>query len=189
MPDVKAMQAHALATLPVFYAQVEQTFAFLPATYHYLLHEQRVESSSFFPDARAQVIYLGDKVEVDIVWGFASAAIFVTLVELQLPGVSPSKRYGWGEVAGAARAIRLESLAAVRGHGDDPDFLLGDIDRVDGRSTNKRFKLLENNLSGVVDGLARATERYASDILRGDTSIFSEVMAYHTEKRRALGHW
>jgi hypothetical protein len=76
----------------------------------------------------------------------------------------------------------------VHGHADDPDFLLGDSYQEGGRITNKRFKLLQSDLAGVLDGLARATERYASDILRSDLSIFPEVQAYCDEKPWPWGH-
>jgi hypothetical protein len=64
---------------------------------------------------------------------------------------------------------------------------IGDSDQVGGRITNKRFKLLQSDLPGVLDGLARATERYASDILRGDLSIYPEAQAYRDQKPWPMG--
>jgi len=81
-------------------------------------------------------------------------------------------------------AARLYTLAEMRGHADDAAFLLGDTDRVDGRSINARVKVVQANLRGVLDGLAVATERYAADILRGDTAPLAEAMRSYT---RTLG--
>jgi hypothetical protein len=198
MPDDKAMRAHGQAMVETFFTQVEQAFAFLPAAYHFTLHERRSDSleakpsdtQETFVDAEAVDVYLSDHLEVDLTWGFAIATMRVTFVELLAPGVSPSRRYAWGaRMSDAARMIYLETLAAARGHGSDPDFLLGDVSRVDGRSINRRFKLLQTNMAGVIGGLTRATEQYASDILQGDTSIFPEVMRLYGEQRRAQGHW
>ena len=198
MPDDKAIWAHGLANVSTFFAEVERAFAFLTGTFHFALaettstlHEARpTDTLDTILDAQAVVVYLSDHIEVDIVWGFHLATIHIAFIEVQTPGERPARWHLWDkEYPNSARGIRLDSLAAVRGHEDDPDFLLGNLDRVDGRSINRRFKLLQTNLTGVVDGLARATERYASDILRGDTSVFPEVMAYYTEERRARGFW
>ncbi len=45
---------------------------------------------------------------------------------------------------------------------------------------------IETQRQEIVAGLARATQTYATDILQGDTSIFSEVMDYHLEKEKRL---
>lgn len=182
MPDVKLMYEYSLATVPTFYAQVERAFAFLPATYDCRLHAQHLDAIEDIRDTRAMVVYLGDKIEVDIVWDWSSAFVGVSFFALQIPRVSPREQIPFGEPKARPRVIHLRDLAAVRGHADDPDFLLADSDQVGGRIANKRFKLLQSDLAGVLDGLARATERYASEILRGDLSIYPEVKAYCDEK-------
>jgi hypothetical protein len=189
VPDVNLMYEYSLATVPTFYAQVERAFAFLPSTYNYRLQAQRLDALEDFRDTEAMVVYLGEKIEVDIIWDWPSALVVVTLREVQIARVSPRDQTPLGEAKERPRVIRLYDLAAVRGHADDPDFLLGDSDQFGGRITTKRFKLLQRDLAGVLDGLARATERYASDLLRGDLSIYPEVRAYYVEKRRAQGYW
>ena len=189
MPDDKLMFAFALANVAAFYTHVEQAFAFLPATYNCQLHAQHLDDREDFRDARASVMHLGDKMEVDIRWDFASAIIRVVFVELPISHVSPTKRVAFGEGREGAREISLELLTEVRRHPTDPDLLLGDLTGLDGRSINRRFKVIQSNLGGVIGGLARATERYASEILRGDTSIFPAVMRLYGEKRRAQGFW
>lgn len=181
------MYEYSRANVPAFYAQVTQAFAFLSTTYRFRLHAQRLDAVDDFRDTQARVVYLSDKVEIDILWGWASALIRVVFTELQSPSAPLQTSSAVDEPKGSARVIRLEDLAAIRGHADDPDFLLGDAFQHGGRITSKRFKLLQSDMAGVVAGLARATERYASDILRGDTAIFPDAMAYYDKKRHAMG--
>jgi hypothetical protein len=187
MPDEKLMREFSLANVPSFYARVAEAFAFLPATYKCELSAQTLDAIDGFRDTQAKVVYVGEKIEVDIVWSFASALISVNFVELLIPYVSPFDSHVRPKER--PRVITLFDLAAARGHGDDPALTLGDGFQTGGRITNKRFKLLHNDMAGVIAGLARATERDASDILRGDTSIFPEVLARFNERKRAAGFW
>jgi len=150
------------------------------------LGERLAQSAS---DTETMVVYLSDKVEVDIVWGWSSALVGVRFIDLLIPQMSPQDQPPFGESKEQPRVIRLHDLAAMRGYADDPDFLLGDSDQFGGRITTKRFKLLQRDLAGVLDGLARVTDRYASDLLRGDLSIYPQVRTYYLEKRRAQGYW
>lgn len=187
MPDHPLIRKWSLATLSQFYAQVSEAFAFLTTTYGYRLHAQRAEDLEYAQDARASVSYLGERVEVSIEWAFAEASIDVVFTELQIEKVSPKQRsFADDKLKDAARAISLRTLAEHLGHADDPDLPPRGYD---GRVTNKRFKRLQADLRGVLDGLARATERYADDIVRGDTAVFPEVMRAYTEKLRAEGYW
>lgn len=189
MPDHGFMQEYSLASMQTFYDHIEQEFAFLPTTYGCRLHSKHLDDIQDLRDTRAMVTYVGKKIEVDIKWDIPSAIMRVTFVELQIPYVSPTTRITYREGKEGAREIDLYTLAEVLGHVDDPDFMLGVSPECDGRSINKRFKLLHTNLGGVIAGLARATERYGSDILRGDTSIFPQVMRLYGEQRRAQGLW
>ena len=65
----------------------------------------------------------------------------------------------------------------------------GDLDQGNGRIINKRFQLIQAHLTDIIDGLARATERYANDVLRGDVSIFPEVKAYYRQRMQSHGYW
>ncbi len=187
MPDEKLMYEFSLANAPAFYAQVAEAFAFLPATYKCKLRAQLLDAIDDFRDTQAKVIYVGEKIEVDIVWSCASALIYVNFVELLIPHVSPFSPYALPKEK--PRVITLFDLATTRGHGDDPALALGDGFQHGGRITTKRFKLLQSDMASVIAGLARATERDASDILDGDTSIFPEVMARYDERKRAAGFW
>lgn len=189
MPDVNLMYEYSLANVPTFYAEVERAFAFLPSTYGYRLYARHLDGLEDFRDTETMVVYLSDKVEVDIVWGWSSALVGVRFIDLLIPQMSPQDQPPFGESKEQPRVIRLHDLAAMRGYADDPDFLLGDSDQFGGRITTKRFKLLQRDLAGVLDGLARVTDRYASDLLRGDLSIYPQVRTYYLEKRRAQGYW
>lgn len=187
LSDEPLMYAWSLAAIPQFHAQAGEAFAPLMAKHKYRLHAQRAEDLEHGQDARASVSYLGERVEVSIEWAFAEAYISVVFIELQVPRVSPKQRsFVDDKLKDAARAISLRALAEQVGHADDPD-----LPPKQGRrhTTNAQFKRLQSDMRGVLDGLARATERYASDILRGDTSIFPDVRRAYTEKLRAEGYW
>ncbi len=177
----------SLDHLPAFYAQVEQAFAFLQATYDCRLHAKQVVDLEESRDTRTSIAYLGKTVEVDINWDMASANMKVVLVELLVPRVSPAKRYIWGKVEGAARMADVHTLAELAGNPNDPDFLLRRVMKSDRRDTARRFKVLQSDFEGVIAGLARATERYARDVLRGDISVFTEAIALTTQQMHAQG--
>lgn len=173
MPDYPQIYDWSLAALPQFYAQAGEAFASLTTTHKYRLHAQRAEDLEYVQDARASVSFLGKHVEVSIEWAFAGADIDVVFIELKTEKVSPMQRsFVDDKLKDAARAISLRALAEHLGHADDPDLLPKGY----GRITNKRFNRVQADLRGVLDGLARATERYAGDIVRGDTRIFPDVM-------------
>lgn len=186
MPDYPRIVEQSIATVPQFFADTTEVFGFLETTYGYRLHAERVEDIDWVPDTYAEVVYLNRgrqpaKVAVKVSWQFHTAAIDIVFFELQRPGILNDAQ----DIPGS---IFLHALAEVLGHQDDPTFLLGDTDRVHGRVINERAKILQTNLRGVLEGLATATERYAADILRGDTSIFPEVLRYYAQKRQSLQH-
>jgi hypothetical protein len=77
----------------------------------------------------------------------------------------------------------LYALARYLGKADDPDFMLGDAWNMYESASKKRQAIIESNRHGVIVGLARATERYASHVLTGDYSQFAEVTAYQKAHR------
>ena len=72
---------------------------------------------------------------------------------------------------------------------DDTYFILGkDIEGF--RYIKKREKIIRENMPGVLQGLACATKNIAEDILKGDSSIFTEVMNYYEELlKKQYGGW
>jgi hypothetical protein len=194
----KLIYEHAHNNVANYYGLVAETFAFLPEKYKkykYKLDEQRLDGIDFWPDMEALMMYVGEKIEVDVIWSCANAAISVRFVELFIPRVSPYNRHVLAKAH--PRVANLDEIAELRGHADDPDFLLHDnspvtdIQHINWRAYNKaqskRFELLETNFKGVLEGLARATERFASDVLKGDTALFAEIIPIRDAKRKALG--
>ncbi len=184
MPDYARLHEQSLAAVPQFDADARETFAFLELTYGYHFHGSRLDSADDVRDANARVLYLGPAVEVEIYWYFSTAGLGVAFAQTPAPWTSLQRRVFFGDLKDAMPAARLYTLAEMRGHADDAAFLLGDTDQVDGRSINTRVKVVQANLRGVLDGLAVATERYAADILRGDTAPLAEAMRSYT---RMLG--
>lgn len=179
MPDDGLIHAYTLATAPEFFAQVEQAFAFLTTSYGYRVAAQEVTAIEDLRDTQVVACVLRDHQEVDVIWDVVSVTVSVLFATL--PPLAAGVRIE--DVSRPKLSLmRLEDLAAVRGHVDNPDFLQGDLDHVNGRIINKRFKFIQAHLTDIIDGLARATERYASDVLRGDTSMFPQVRAYYLEK-------
>jgi hypothetical protein len=161
--------------IDTFFAEATEAFAFLERDYGY----QHLEGDILYPeelrDKTALSRYVASQVGVEIAWSIADADIDVIFVELVHPYILPRKisRYS---IPGAARAIGLFSLAQMRGVLGDPNFLLAY--RQKARSWKKSKELIETRRKEILEGLARATQRYASTIVQGDTSMFTEAMEY-----------
>jgi len=169
-----------------FYIETRETFAFLEEQFEYLHQQPSIENANDPRDEKVVVPYLSNNSGVEIEWYFASSTISVVFIELQQPYTFPMKRVAIGKRAGAARVISLNTLAEMLGFRSNAFFLLGDIDNVMPSKCNRRAKLIQANMQGVLDGLAQATQLYATPILNGDTSLFPEVMQYYTQKMKLL---
>ena len=168
-----------------FFAEVREAFQFLEQQYDYQQLKESIKHPDERRDAIVQSIYVSSHVGVRIWWYFANAAIDVTFVELLQASVFSEKSLLFHSAdPNVARAIILYDLAQVRGGHDDPDFLLKDIGNW--RKWKKRSKQIETQRQEIITSLARATRTYATDILQGDTSIFSAVMEYHLERFKQL---
>lgn len=176
MPDYKVIKQHALATAPAFFGQVERAFAFLTTSFGYSLESHDIMAADDVRDMQLTVTYRGEHLAVEVSWDVVSVSlgVFFTTLPTATQGVNSE-----GAVRPRVNRISLDDLAAVRGHADDPDLLQGDLYAVSGRIINKRFTFIQAHLNDIVEGLARATEHYASDILHGDIGIFPEVQAYY----------
>ena len=76
----------------------------------------------------------------------------------------------------------------------NPDFLLKDLERsLPWKETEQlwkdNLKTIQENMREVLNGLAHATQTYASGILEGDTSVFSTVTDYYVAKQKRLYAW
>jgi hypothetical protein len=169
----------------VFFTEVRKAFQFLEQQYSYKRLEESIEHPGEPRDTAVKCTYLGSYVGVEIWWYFAGAIIGVVFIELRQVSVLPEKSSPFHLTdPNVARAISLYDLAEVRGGRDDPNFLLKDVDNW--RRLKKRSTQIETQKQEIIAGLARATQTYATDILQGDTSIFSEVMDYRLAKEKRL---
>jgi hypothetical protein len=175
------------STINSFNVCAKESFAFLEKLYGYHLDKEIVEDAGDYRDAIACIYFLGSTLGVKIYWYFSSSLIDVKFIELDKHGRIPSLVKGregtYLDQMGddIPRGIHLSDLVTVLGHQDDPSFLLKELRNVKPSMCKKRAKIIEENVIGVVQGLAQATQTYASEILQGDTSLFPQVIRYVTQ--------
>ncbi|HEX8033102.1 MAG TPA: hypothetical protein VF510_04610 [Ktedonobacterales bacterium] len=198
---MKKWEAEIRALFQPFFVETRRAFQFLEHTYGYQ-HVGEEVSTSHPRDWAGMSRYVRSRVGVEIGWEYAESSIGVSFVALHQPGIFQRGIYHPDASPDRPRAISLYSLAYMLGHGDDPDFLLPtspdppddmsarDLSpRARRRALNswqsavlstikRRRQLIETNMPGVLAGLARATQTYASAILEGDTSVFPSVLDY-----------
>lgn len=162
-----------------FITKVNLSFEFIER-YGYKKIEGEIQSADYYPDSEVVVKYIGKSVGIEIFWYFAGANIGVVFFELQ-NGEIPLKKIFFGEPIDASRAINLYSLAEYLNKRDDKLFLLKDVDNVTFAKIKKREKVINENMSGIIDGLSTAVSKLAVSIINGDTSIFKDVMDYQTK--------
>jgi hypothetical protein len=168
-----------------FFKETTENFLFLEKQYNYKKLEEYIKSPNDIRDATALSRYVGSRVGIRISWYFANSSISISFIGLEKPEVFPESVSFYPLVrSNVPKAINLYTLAEMVGTLDDPDFLLQDIEK--SRQRNKRTKIIETNMRGVMAGLAQATQTYATAILKGDTSIFSKVMNYELAKQKRL---
>jgi hypothetical protein len=158
---------------------VHEAFGFLETTYGYRFIEEALAQPGDARDTQADVTFAGEHMGVRVRWYFSSGIIAASFRKLQTPW-----QYA-DTLSDAERRIQLPvfadlyALARFLGAAQDPDFLLGDVWNVYQSKCKKRDALIKTNMRGVLDGLARATQRYAGHILQGDSSQFAEVRAFY----------
>ena len=162
-----------------FITEVNMKFAFLEI-YGYKKIEGEIKNADYYPDTEVVVKYIGESVGVEIYWYYAGANIGVVFVELQ-NGEIPARKIFFGESKDTSRAINLYSLARYLNKWENKLFLLKDVDNVTIPKIKKREKVINENMSGIIDGLSTAVSKLAACIISGDTSIFKDVMDYQSE--------
>lgn len=166
---------------PTFFALTQAAFGFLEEQYGFRLESATLADLQYVFDACASVSYLGEYVAVGVTWSYADGYIGVGFVELHTPWVRPAQANSLHTDRGMPLAVELDTLATMAGHAKDPDFVLHGRGLLGRRSVEACRRLVETNMSGVIAGLARATQRYAADILAGDTSRFPEIVRFHAQ--------
>lgn len=169
----------------LFFTETREAFQFLEHQYDYQQLEGFVRGASDGRDATVVNRYVGSRIGIEISWYFAGSNIGVAFVELQQPNVFQEDRSFYPLARpNVPKAISLYSLAEMLNKHDDPDFLLKNTQNT--RQRNRRAKFIDTNLHAILVGLAHATQTYATDILKGDTTIFSKVMDYELAKQKRL---
>jgi hypothetical protein len=194
-----------------FFVETRIAFAFLEHAYGYQRLSEEVNTSHPF-DWAGTSRYTRARVGVEIHWAYVESSINVHFVALLQPGSFQDGSFYPHIRPDLPRKIALDSLAGMLGHGDDPDFVLSEypslpippVDpalsrRADARALKqwmiatdsadqRRRHLIETDLAGILAGLARATQTYATAILEGETSIFPAVMDYFEAETRRHGY-
>jgi hypothetical protein len=165
-----------------FFALVQASFHFLEERYGYRLERTTVPELPYSAGDHDTVSYLGERVAVDVDWTWAMGYIGMGFVELRTPWGRPAHVNSLRTDLDMPLGISLDTLAAMAGAAKDPDFLLHGRGRLGRRSIGAGRRLVDTNMAGVTEGLARATQRYAADILAGDTSRFPEAVRFHAQE-------
>jgi len=163
-----------------FISEVTRKFKFLENDYGFKKTEGKINNQNYYPDAEAVVRYVGKYIGIEVYWYFAGANIGVAFIELK-DGEIPAERVFWGEPKDCSRAISLYALAGFLKQREDNLFLLKDIDNVTNSKIKKREKVINGNMTGVIEGLSSAVKKLAPIIITGDISIFTDVMYYQSE--------
>ncbi|HEX9036179.1 MAG TPA: hypothetical protein VF808_04230 [Ktedonobacterales bacterium] len=162
-----------------FFREVRESFAFLKSAYKYYgPASEKIEGPTDYRDTTAIAAYTHYRMRVKVGWYISSGNAYVRFETPQIRNGLPTAQEVEARRAAYPYFMDLYGLARLLGKAEDPDFLLGDVWNHYESKSRKRRELLENDLRGVLDGLARATERYASHVLAGDSSQFAAVYAY-----------
>lgn len=171
-------KAYTNQGIAAFLQETPQKISFLETQYGYQRLGEKLEDQDPL-DKEVISLYAGPQIGVKLIWAYTWGRISVLFVELSQPGTFP-RRYSLVENTNRpdmARAISLETLVEMLGHGDDPHFLL-----TYNKKNPKSWKIPFEHIDDVLDGLVYCIQTYASDILRGDTNLFDKVMQYYAHK-------
>jgi hypothetical protein len=165
-----------------FFQETRRAFKYLEVDFGYKFISSTIENKEYYPDTVAVVPYMDKKIGIEIYWYFASAVIDIALIEMLKANEFPHNKSFWGENEGEARAIKLHTLLDMRGKSDL--LVLKKIRSTKMSDIKKRGTLIRGNLAAVIENLAQVLREQASDILLGDTTIFSEVRKYEEKLLR-----
>lgn len=158
-PKKKSFMEETAEKIPFFCTEVRSIFAFLEKDYQY----QEVGEDCFHlygltVDALVIKRYIGSAFGVEIYWRLADQMIGIDWIELVQAGIFPEKRAFVIQKPEYARAINLYSLMRFLGKSQDPDLLLLRSDTCNSvtRRLSKNQKIIQTNITGVLEGLAHA---------------------------------
>lgn len=164
-----------------FTAKTIEEYHFLENEYGYTRKELEKKGFEYPRNAIAFIRYFSEKVAVEVIFGIGRSAITVGLYELK-HGKIPEKVSFYGH-KGFSRAINLDSLVRMLTDGEITSPLpeiprnlsLGEVNR----RLKKNAELIETKMGEILKTLAERLKEYASNILKGDTSIFPKVQDHH----------
>ena len=158
-----------------------EAFQFLENEYSYIRNDLERRG---FEDTRSREVfirYFSKKVAVEVIWEIGESLVAVGLYELQ-DGKIPEKISAYGE-EGHGRAINLDSLVRMLTDGEVKSPIpehAGDISFSEMcRRAEKATEMIKTDMDGILKNFAERLKKYASDILKGDTSIFPRVQEHH----------
>lgn len=156
-----------------FLLEATKTFSFLENEYGYNV-SMDFENRSHFIDSEAVVSYYSSKVGIKVFWYFASAVIGVTFAEL-INGKFPDNH------SKDISIINIYALVDFVSQGKDDIFLLKDTSIATIPKIKKREKIINENMTGVLENLSIGVKKYAMDIVDGDTAIFPLIKKHQVE--------
>lgn len=160
----------------VFFNATIGVFDFLEKDFGFSRPPEIIEYEDGFGDSYSAIRYIGDVVAIDVIWYHGNAAIDMIFTELTDGKFLPERSF-WGNIAGKSRAISLYSLV-VMNQGNSRDFILGDMTQLGLAKIKKRDELIKSELTTIIQNLRTLCVEFASEVIRGDLSIFPAVMKY-----------
>jgi hypothetical protein len=164
-----------------FEVKTIEAFHFLETEYGYT--KENLGRRDFdYPLERAVYIrYFHNKVAVEIIWSIGDGNMGVGLYEIK-NGKIPDNASFYGN-KGFTRAINLDSLVRMKTNGEIDSLLPQrkfDISFAEiCRRAEKSIEMIRKNMDGILETYAERLKKYATEILKGDTSIFPKVQEYH----------
>ena len=164
-----------------FSSKFQEHFYFLESEYGYIRGELKKCDFHYPQDAYVAIPYLGRNVGVQIIWSINNGYMTVIFAELENHKI-PVKISFYGDV-GYWRAIKLESLIDVI----CPEKIILPLPQITPkisfaeteRRINKSTEMIRTDMGGILEGFAKILKEVGSEILKGDTSMFPDVQAYH----------
>ncbi len=177
--------------LQKFFSDVSVEFRFLEIDFGFTRRSLERRDFEHARDASAIVPYVGRLVGIQVIWGLGEAVISVCLYELE-DGEFPEK-YSFYKANTVARAIHLDSLVRFLSDGEvgsplpeiTPDLSVAEMIR----RGERRARMINADMRGVLSEFANRLKEFGSDVLRGDTSVFSDVQAHHERFWRQEKCW
>lgn len=170
-----------------FESLVREKFSFLQSDYGY---EQR---DTYFPDLqishgdRCAVRFANSDVGICIEVYLDFEVYIVEVVLFESPDGSVLEHSVWGQTH-LASAILLSALIDSQTlRSPDDDLLPPSLPSMSWREKHRRLKqrrtMVHEQLADVVEDVADHLDKFAADVLRGDTSLFPEIQGFYRKQQ------